>query len=80
MYGTMREKWARPLEALIRHGDRGATAGSVSNTVEAWRGKEQERGSGGWTQDRDACHFSLLRLKVVIGCHSLMLVFNGLDI
>ena len=27
----MQEKWARPLEVLVRHGDRGATAGSVSN-------------------------------------------------
>ena len=73
----MQDKWARTLEALIRHGNRGATAGSVSNTVEAWRGKEQERGSGGQTQDHDACHFSVPRLEVVIGCHSLILVFNG---
>ena len=71
---TMQEKWARSLEFLIGHGSRGATAGSVSNR--GLEGEGTREGSGGRTQDHDACHFSVLRLEVVIGCHSLILVFN----
>lgn len=40
--------------------------------VGAWRGKEEERGSGGWTQAHGVCCISVSRPEVIIGCYSLV--------
>ena len=47
--------------------------------VRAWREKEHERGRGGRGQDHRVCYIRVPKPEEVIGCHSLLLVFNGQD-
>jgi len=66
----MQEKWAKSLEVLIRRGGRGVTAGSAFSGPGVGRNK---RG----VVVVAVCVMSTSETEVVIGCHSLLQVFNG---